>query len=81
MIPERGFYWRRPRIGLLHGVTKTSEMRNLFRAIFLAGVQGVEPRLIVLETIVFAITPHSYMEPVTGIEPVTYSLQVNCSSN
>ena len=81
MLPERGFYWRRPRIGLLHGVTKTSEMRNLFRAIFLAGVQGVEPRLIVLETIVFAITPPSYMEPVVGFKPTTSALQERCSIN
>ena len=40
MLPERGFYWRRPRIGLLHGVTKTSEMRNLFRAIFFGRSAG-----------------------------------------
>ena len=81
MLPERGFYWRRPRIGLLHGVTKTSEMRNLFRAIFLAGVQGVEPRLIGLESIVFAITLHSQVEPVVRFKLTTYALQVRCSIN
>ena len=49
MLPERGFYWRKPRIGLSHGVTKTSEMRNLFRTIFLEPVVGFKPTAYALQ--------------------------------
>ena len=49
--------------------------------LFFAGVQGLEPRIIVLETIVLPITLHSQMEPVVGFKPTTYALQVRCSIN